>query len=103
MRFDEAVALLERRLGAELPGASAHALLAPIPRRQWPSGFNPARIRHAAGLLLLFPHNDSDFVQTLQRLTQILSETACHSENELLFVHVVHESWDNSHFGTGAI
>jgi len=67
MRFDEAVALLERRLGAELPGASAHALLAPIPRRQWPSGFNPARIRHAAGLLLLFPHNDAAHVMLTVR------------------------------------
>src|SRR5206468_4779557 len=26
-----------------------------VPRRQWPTGFNPARIRNAAGLLLVFP------------------------------------------------
>ena len=26
-----------------------------MPRRSWPPGFNPARIRDAAGLLLLFP------------------------------------------------
>jgi 8-oxo-dGTP pyrophosphatase MutT (NUDIX family) len=26
-----------------------------VPRRQWPAGFDPAGIRHAAGLLLIFP------------------------------------------------
>lgn len=29
--------------------------MAPQPRRQWPAGFNIARVRHAAGLLLVFP------------------------------------------------
>src|SRR5438876_7106475 len=29
--------------------------MAPRPRREWPEGFNPARIRRAAGLLLVFP------------------------------------------------
>jgi 8-oxo-dGTP pyrophosphatase MutT (NUDIX family) len=53
--FDDAVTRLERGLRDELPGADAHAHLAPIPRREWPSGFNPARIRNAAGLLLVFP------------------------------------------------
>jgi 8-oxo-dGTP pyrophosphatase MutT (NUDIX family) len=53
--FTETVAQLERGLRAELPGAAAQARLAPVPRRQWPAGFNPARIRHAAGLLLVFP------------------------------------------------
>ena len=55
MTFDDAVTRLERGLRRELPGAEAHAHLAPIPRREWPSGFNPARIRNAAGLLLVFP------------------------------------------------
>jgi 8-oxo-dGTP pyrophosphatase MutT (NUDIX family) len=32
--------------------------LAPRPRRDWPAGFNRARIRQAAGLLLLFPIDD---------------------------------------------
>jgi 8-oxo-dGTP pyrophosphatase MutT (NUDIX family) len=53
--FDDVVARLERGLRHELPGAEAHAHLAPIPRREWPTGFNPARIRNAAGLLLVFP------------------------------------------------
>jgi 8-oxo-dGTP pyrophosphatase MutT (NUDIX family) len=58
MRFDEAIQKLERGLSGALPGAAAQERLAPIPRRNWPAGFNPARVRHAAGLLLLYPDND---------------------------------------------
>ena len=29
--------------------------MAPRPRREWPAGFNPARVRRAAGLILAFP------------------------------------------------
>ena len=36
--------------------------MAPQPRRAWPPGFNPARIRHAAGLLLVFPIDDDAHV-----------------------------------------
>jgi 8-oxo-dGTP pyrophosphatase MutT (NUDIX family) len=53
--FAEAVARLETALQIELPGAAGHAYMAPVPRREWPKGFNIARIRHAAGLLLVFP------------------------------------------------
>src|SRR6266571_473988 len=55
MIFADAVQQLETSLRGELPGPDAQARLATIPRRQWPAGFNPARIRHAAGLLLVFP------------------------------------------------
>ena len=55
MTFTQVVAQLEDALRRELPGAPAQDRLAPIPRRQWPAGFNPARVRHAAGLLLVFP------------------------------------------------
>jgi len=55
VRFADAVARLEAALQHELPGAAGHARMAPIPRRAWPKGFNVARVRHAAGLLLLFP------------------------------------------------
>jgi 8-oxo-dGTP pyrophosphatase MutT (NUDIX family) len=55
MRFEDVSARLAERLKAPLPGAAAQAILAPQPRRQWPEGFNPADIRHAAGLLLVFP------------------------------------------------
>jgi len=55
MRFDDVVARLEAAFARELPGAAAQAVAAPVPRRAWPAGFNPARIRHAAGLLLVYP------------------------------------------------
>jgi 8-oxo-dGTP pyrophosphatase MutT (NUDIX family) len=55
MEFDETVARLTTRLRAPLPGRAAHTLLAPQPRREWPNGFDPASIRDAAGLLLVFP------------------------------------------------
>ena len=55
MTFDAAVARLEDGLRAALPGAQAQAHLAPVPPRSWPAGFNPARVRNAAGLLLVFP------------------------------------------------
>ena len=55
MTFVDALARLDIGLRAELPGPAAHARLAPVPRRAWPTGFNPARVRAAAGLLLVFP------------------------------------------------
>jgi 8-oxo-dGTP pyrophosphatase MutT (NUDIX family) len=55
LHFDAVVERLEHRLTGPLPGNSAHALLAPQPRRQWPEGFDRAGIRDAAGLLLVFP------------------------------------------------
>jgi 8-oxo-dGTP pyrophosphatase MutT (NUDIX family) len=53
--FADAVARLEAALQRELPGAAGQAHMAPVPRREWPKGFNIARVRHAAGLLLVFP------------------------------------------------
>jgi 8-oxo-dGTP pyrophosphatase MutT (NUDIX family) len=53
--FADVVRQLERGLRGELPGVAAQLRLAPVPRREWPAGFNPARIRPAAGLLLVFP------------------------------------------------
>jgi 8-oxo-dGTP pyrophosphatase MutT (NUDIX family) len=55
VRYEEVIRRLEKAFGRELPGPTAQARLAPRPRRQWPQGFNPARIRNAAGLLLVFP------------------------------------------------
>jgi 8-oxo-dGTP pyrophosphatase MutT (NUDIX family) len=52
---DELLQRLDRALRAPLPGAAAQARMAPQPRRPWPPGFNVARVRHAAGLLLVFP------------------------------------------------
>jgi 8-oxo-dGTP pyrophosphatase MutT (NUDIX family) len=53
--FADALGRLETGLRAALPGAQAQDRLAPMPRRQWPAGLNPARARNAAGLLLVFP------------------------------------------------
>ena len=58
MKFDEALLRLHNAFKTDLPGAAAHALMAPRPRRNWPPGFSIDRIRHAAGLLLLFPVDD---------------------------------------------
>jgi 8-oxo-dGTP pyrophosphatase MutT (NUDIX family) len=53
--YHKAVSILESALARPLPGVLAHDRLSPRPRREWPEGFSPDRIRHAAGLLLLFP------------------------------------------------
>jgi 8-oxo-dGTP pyrophosphatase MutT (NUDIX family) len=58
LTFNQVLTHLEAALGSELPGAAAHALMAPRPQRNWPPGFSIERIRHAAGLLLLFPRDD---------------------------------------------
>jgi len=47
-------------LAKPLPGADAHALMMPRPRRMWPDGVPPPDVRHAAGLLLLFPDAADD-------------------------------------------
>jgi 8-oxo-dGTP pyrophosphatase MutT (NUDIX family) len=53
--FIEAVDRIAQALARPLPGADAQDRLTPIPRREWPPNWNPARTRNAAGLLLLFP------------------------------------------------
>jgi 8-oxo-dGTP pyrophosphatase MutT (NUDIX family) len=70
MLFTDAVARLEAAFTRELPGAAAQAMLAPVPRRQWPAGFNPADVRDAAGLLLVFPWSgDAHIVLTVRAQT----------------------------------
>jgi 8-oxo-dGTP pyrophosphatase MutT (NUDIX family) len=67
MTFHAAVTRLESAFREGLPGAAAHAHVAPRPRRQWPAGFDPARIRQAAGLLLVFPiENRAHLLLTLR-------------------------------------
>lgn len=55
MLYEDVIRRLEAAFGHDLPGAAAHAALAPRPRRQWPPDFDSAHIRDAAGLLLVFP------------------------------------------------
>jgi len=56
--FADALIRLEAGLRSTLPGPDAQARLAPLPRRQWPTGLNPARVRNAAGLLLVYPRSE---------------------------------------------
>jgi 8-oxo-dGTP pyrophosphatase MutT (NUDIX family) len=49
-------------LSSPLPGAAAHALMAPRPRREWPADFDIAHLRHAAGLLLVAPRQHAAHV-----------------------------------------
>lgn len=56
--FTGVVGHLARALAGPLPGAEAHERMTPVPRREWPAGFDHAHIRHAAGLLLVFPIHD---------------------------------------------
>lgn len=58
MRYTDARARLEAALCHPLPGPEAHGRLAPIPPRNWPAGDRRVPLRHAAGLLLLFPVQD---------------------------------------------
>jgi 8-oxo-dGTP pyrophosphatase MutT (NUDIX family) len=55
MRYIDVTSQLRTALGRTLPAEAAHLALAPSPRRQWPAGFNPAHVRHAAGLVLVIP------------------------------------------------
>ncbi|MEQ1871281.1 MAG: CoA pyrophosphatase [Vicinamibacterales bacterium] len=59
MSFDELLTRVSTGLARPLPGANAHARMAPRVKREWPPGFNLAHVRHAASLLLLAPHGNS--------------------------------------------
>jgi 8-oxo-dGTP pyrophosphatase MutT (NUDIX family) len=54
-------------LAKPLPAGTAHALMAPRPRRQWPEGWSPAQARPAAGLLLVFPLDGRAHIVLTQR------------------------------------
>lgn len=57
-------------LAQALPGPASQGLMAPRPRREWPAGFNIARIRQAAGLLLIVPrHHQPHVVLTVRAAT----------------------------------
>jgi 8-oxo-dGTP pyrophosphatase MutT (NUDIX family) len=71
--FADALIRLEAGLLAPLPGPPAQARLAPVPRRAWPAGVNPARVRNAAGLLLVFPKRKEDAAGNAERAAPDLS------------------------------
>ena len=55
MTFDAVLHTLGAALARPLPGPAAQAALAPTPHRSSPAEFPAPKVRHAAGLLLLFP------------------------------------------------
>jgi len=55
--FADTLRQLELALAQTLPGMDAQDRMAPRPRREW-SGFDSARARRAAGLLLVFPKDE---------------------------------------------
>ena len=71
MRFTDVLARLDAGFHRELPGPDAQERLAPIPRREWPAGFNPAHIREAAGLLLVFPKSTTINAKVAKAADQI--------------------------------
>ena len=48
---------LRRRLAAPLPGRAAQLRMAPLPRPGWNPDVVPDGLRHAAGLVLVYPHH----------------------------------------------
>jgi 8-oxo-dGTP pyrophosphatase MutT (NUDIX family) len=65
--WTRALDALVHALSRPLPGEPAQNRLSPLPRREWPAGFNPASVRRAAGLLLMFPlHELAHIVLTVR-------------------------------------
>ena len=81
MQFRDIVTRLEDAFTRELPGAAAQAHLAPIPRRQWPDGFKEEQLRHAAGLLLVFPDElgNADAAKTAEKNDSLRSSRSLRS------------------------
>ncbi len=64
--WDEAVGRIEQGI-KDLPGADAHARMAPRPRRGWKPAFSPDDSKPAAALLLLYPKDgDATVVLTVR-------------------------------------
>ncbi len=55
VHFEEVRVTLAAALARPLPGTDAQVHLAPFPHRPWPRHLDPSAVRHAAGLLLVFP------------------------------------------------
>jgi len=82
MQFPDVVTRLEDAFTRELPGAAAQAHLAPIPRRQWPDGFREEQVRHAAGLLLVFPDKNVESAKTANENDSLRSWRPLHSSSD---------------------
>ncbi len=62
---------LASTLRRPLPGVDAQARMAPVPRGGWPDAFDPSRLRHAAGLVLLVPVDDTPHLVLTVRSTRV--------------------------------
>jgi 8-oxo-dGTP pyrophosphatase MutT (NUDIX family) len=67
VEFQSVVDTLRKALTLPLPGMTAQRLMAPRPPRSWPAGFDVSRIRHAAGLVLLYPRESLAHVVLTER------------------------------------
>lgn len=67
MLFADVTTRLGSVLEAQLPGERAQLWMAPQPPRPWPAGFDVAHVRHAAGLILLFPHESHAHIVLTER------------------------------------
>lgn len=67
MRFSDVADRLSSALRNTLPADAAHGLMAPRPPRRFPPGFDPAHVRHAAGLLLVLSRDDEAHVVLTER------------------------------------
>jgi 8-oxo-dGTP pyrophosphatase MutT (NUDIX family) len=88
--FADVLARLEARLRTPLPGPRAQDLLAPVPRREWPAGTSPARVRDAAGLLLVFPKRKEETAENAETANQDFSLRSLRSPRFLPGREVAH-------------
>jgi 8-oxo-dGTP pyrophosphatase MutT (NUDIX family) len=88
--FADALSRLEAGLRTGLPGPPAQARLAPLPHRQWPAGFNPARARNAAGLLLVFPKRREETAEIVENPEQDSSPRSLQSPRFLTHRDAAH-------------
>jgi 8-oxo-dGTP pyrophosphatase MutT (NUDIX family) len=65
--FRACIERLERSFHLPLPGAAAQAVMAPRFDGPWPFSVDAAKVRHAAGLVLLVPRDDRAHVVLTER------------------------------------
>jgi 8-oxo-dGTP pyrophosphatase MutT (NUDIX family) len=69
--YSALLAHLTAALAGPLPGPDAQARMAPQPRGGWPDGYRPEHLRHAAGLILLFPIDDQPHLVLTVRSSRV--------------------------------
>lgn len=69
---DDLADLLRERLEQPLPGPDAHLRMSPRPRHGWEPGVCPEDARQAAGLILLYPSEQTSRLVLTQRRPDLL-------------------------------